>query len=65
MINIDISKTVKAFKILGKGISLKGQDNQVFGKEQGEKQNQITKPCKIAEEITSFICFRNQLFDQA
>ena len=58
----NISKTVKALKILDQDLNqTKARSTKLFDKVQEEKQNQITKPCKVAEEVASFLSIRDQL----
>ena len=45
----NISKIVKALKILDQDLNrTKARSTKLFDKVQEEKQNQITKPCKVA-----------------
>ena len=58
----NISKTVKALKILDQDLNrTKARSTKLFDKVQEEKQNQITKPCKVEEEVASFLSIRDQL----
>ena len=62
----NISKTVKALKILDQDLNrTKARSTKLFDKVQEEKQNQITKPCKVAEEVALFLNIRDQLSIQS
>ena len=62
----NISKTVKALKILDQDLNrTKARSTKLFDKLQEEKQNQITKPCKVAEEAVLFLNIRDQLSIQS
>ena len=62
----NISKTVKALKILDQDLNrTKARSTKLFDKVQEEKKNQITKPCKVAEEVALFLSIRDQLSIQS
>ena len=62
----NISKTIKALKILDQDLNrTKARSAKLFDKVQEEKQNQITKPCKVAEEVALFLSIRDQLSIQS
>ena len=58
----NISKTVKALKILDQDLNrTKARSTKLFDKVQEQKQDQITKPYKVAEEAALFLNIRDQL----
>ena len=62
----NISKTVKALNILDQDLNrTKARSTKLFDKVQEEKQNQITKLCKVAEVVASFLSIRDQLSIQS
>ena len=58
-------KIVKALKILDQDLNLtNARSTKLFDKVQEEKQDQITKPCKVAEDAL-FLNIRDQLSIQS
>ena len=57
-----MSKTVKALNILDQDLNrTKARSTKIFDKVQEEKENKITMPRKVAEEVASFLSIRDQL----
>ena len=62
----NISKTVKALKTLYQDLNRsKARSAKLFDKVQEAKQDQITKSCKVAEEVVLFLNIQNQLSIQS